>query len=145
HAPQAVTGRTIDVRDYGADPADNMSDDRPAIQAAMDEANVGDEVFLPDGVYNLLSGPDGSTNLMLKSGVNLRGESREATVLQTSLDQVTGSAVLKVSAQHSILVSNMTITSSWSGSYTTDHQSNNPSAGGPDSMIHIANYGEAPS
>lgn len=145
HAPHAVTGRTIDVRDYGADPADNTSDDRPAIQAAMDEANVGDEVFLPDGVYNLLSGPDLSTNLMLKSGVNLRGESREGTVLKTSLNQVTGSAVLKASAQHSILVSNMTITSVWSGSYTTDHQSNNPSAGGPDSMIHIANYGEAPS
>ncbi|WP_228469142.1 alpha/beta hydrolase fold domain-containing protein [Paenibacillus sp. JNUCC31] len=145
HSPHAVTGRTIDVRDYGINLADNTNDDRPAIQAAIDDANVGDEVFLPDGVYNLLSGPDATTNLMLKSGVNLRGDSREGTVLKTSLDQVTGSTVLKASAQHSILVSNMTLTSSWSGSYTTDHKSNNPSAGGPDSLIHIANYGEAPS
>ncbi|WP_260870964.1 alpha/beta hydrolase fold domain-containing protein [Paenibacillus xylanexedens] len=145
HSPHAVTGRTIDVRDYGANPTDNTSDDRPAIQAAINGASEGDEVFLPDGVYNLLSGPDEITNLMLKSGVNLRGESSEGTVLKTSLDQVKGSAVLKASAQHNILVSNMTVTSSWSGSYTTDHKSNNPTAGGPDSMIHIANYGEAPS
>lgn len=145
HFPNAVTGRTIDVRNYGADPADNASDDQPAIQAAIHDANVGDEVFLPDGVYNLLSGPDNATNLTLKSGVNLRGESTAGTVLKTSLDQMTGSTVLKASAQHSILVSNLTITSSWSGNYTTDHKSNNPSAGGPDTMIHIANYGERPS
>ncbi|MFS0870830.1 alpha/beta hydrolase fold domain-containing protein [Paenibacillus xylanilyticus] len=145
HSPNVVTGRTIDVRDYGADPADNASDDRPAIQAAIDDANVGDEVFLPDGVYNLLSGPDAMTNLMLKTGVNLRGQSSQGTVLKTSLDQVTGSTVLKASAENNILVTNLTVTSSWSGSYTTDHKSNNPSAGGPDSMIHIANHGETPS
>ena len=60
--------------DYGADPADNASDDRPAIQRAIDEAVPGDEVFFPNGVYNLNSTPDGLTNLILKSEVNLRGK-----------------------------------------------------------------------
>ena len=45
HQAFVATGRTLNVVDYGADPADNASDDRPAIQRAIDEAVPGDEVF----------------------------------------------------------------------------------------------------
>ncbi|WP_251038362.1 discoidin domain-containing protein [Paenibacillus albidus] len=145
HTPHSVTGRTIDVRDYGANPADNGVDDRPAIQAAIDAAAAGDEVFLPSGVYHLLTAPDGTTNLSLKSGVNLRGESEKGTLLITSLNLVTHSAAIKASSQHDIVLSNMTLSSTWSGRYSTDHQNNNMEAGGPDTMIRIANYGDNPS
>lgn len=72
HTPHQVTGATLNVLDFGADPADNAQDDRIAIQNAIDAATAGDEVFIPNGVYNLVTSPDGFINLKLKSGVNLR-------------------------------------------------------------------------
>lgn len=145
HTPNPVTGRTLNVLDFGADPADNGQDDRPAIQAAIDAAVAGDEVFIPDGVYNLLTSPDGLANLFLKSGVNIRGESEEDTVLRTSLDMMKNSTLFKSAKQHNLQISGMTLTSAWNKEYTTDHKNNNPAAGGPDSLIMISNYGEDPS
>ncbi len=145
HIPNPVTGRTLNVLDFGADPADNGQDDRPAIQAAIDAAAAGDEVYIPDGVYNLLTSPDGLANLFLKSGVNIRGESEGGTVLRTSLDMVKNSALFKSAKQHNLQISGMTLTSTWNKEYTIDHKVNNPQAGGPDSLIMISNYGEDPS
>ncbi|MGQ7890060.1 S-layer homology domain-containing protein [Paenibacillus sp. WC2504] len=145
HSPHQVTGVTRNVLDYGADPGDNAQDDRIAIQNAIDAATAGDEVFIPNGVYNLMTSPDGFINLKLKSGVNLRGESEAQTILKSSIDDVKNSSVLKSSSQHDILVSNLTVTSTWNRAFSLDHVINNPAAGGPDSMIAIANYGEDPS
>lgn len=145
HTPNPVTGRTLNVLDFGADPADNGQDDRPAIQAAIDAAAAGDEVYIPDGVYNLLTSPDGLANLFLKSGVNIRGESEVGTILRTSLDMVKNSTLFKSAKQHNLQISGMTLTSAWNKEYTTDHKTNNPTAGGPDSLIMISNYGEDPS
>lgn len=145
HTPNPVTGATLNVLDFGANPADNAQDDRAAIQNAIDAAAAGDEVFIPNGVYNLMSSPDGFINLKLKSGVNLRGESEAGTILKSSIDDVKNSSVLKASSQHDILVSNLTVSSTWNRTFLLDHTINNPAAGGPDSMIAIANYGENPS
>ncbi|MZQ84654.1 DNRLRE domain-containing protein [Paenibacillus sp. 5J-6] len=145
HTPNQVTGATRNVLDYGANPADNAQDDRIAIQNAIDAAAAGDEVFIPNGVYNLITSPDGFINLKLKSGVNLRGESESQTILKSSIDDVKNSSVLKSSSQHDILVSNLTVTSTWDRTFSLDHVMNNPAAGGPDSMIAVANYGEIPS
>ncbi len=145
HIPNPVTGRTLNVLNFGADPADNGHDDRPAIQAAIDAAAAGDEVYIPDGVYNLLTSPDGLANLFLKSGVNIRGESEVGTILRTSLDMVKNSTLFKSAKQHNLQISSMTLTSAWNKEYTTDHKANNPTAGGPDSLIMISNYGEDPS
>ncbi|MDD9266367.1 cadherin-like beta sandwich domain-containing protein [Paenibacillus sp. GCM10023248] len=145
HTPHPVTGATLNVLDYGANPADNGQDDRAAIQNAIDAAASGDEVYIPNGVYNLMSSPDGFINLKLKSGVNLRGESEAGTILKSSIDDVKNSSVLKSSNQHDLLVSNLTVTSTWNRTFSLDHVTNNPAAGGPDSMIAIANYGENPS
>ncbi|MDQ0896596.1 cadherin-like beta sandwich domain-containing protein [Paenibacillus sp. V4I7] len=145
HTPNAVTGNTINVVDYGADPADNEQDDRIAIQNAINAAAFGDEVFLPNGVYNLKTSPDGFINIKLKSGVNVRGESQTGTLLKSSIDDVKNSSVLKSSNQHDIVVSNLTVTSTWNRTFSLEHATNNPEAGGPDSMIAIANYGENPS
>ena len=57
-------------------------DDRPAIQAAIDAAQPGDEVFLPNGVYDLRSATDSQGAILLRSFINLRGESREGVILR---------------------------------------------------------------
>ncbi|MDQ0896690.1 S-layer homology domain-containing protein [Paenibacillus sp. V4I7] len=145
HMPHVTSGRVINVLDYGADPADNAADDRSAIQAAINAAVEGGEVYLPNGTYNLNTAPDGTTNLLLKTGVNLRGESESGAVLKTALNKVKNSTVLKAANQHELVISNLTLTSTWAGAYTTDHTVNNPANGGPDSMIAISNYGEYPS
>ncbi|WNR43646.1 cadherin-like beta sandwich domain-containing protein [Paenibacillus roseipurpureus] len=145
HTPNPVTGATIDVTSYGVDLADNANDDRVAIQNAINAASPGDEVYLPNGMYNLITSPDGFVNLKLKSGVNLRGESEAGTILKSSIDDIKNSSVVKASSQHDIVVSNLTITSTWNRSFSLEHATNNPAAGGPDSSIAIANYGELPS
>lgn len=145
HSSPTTTGRILNVLDYNADLADNDTDDGIAIQAAINSAEPGDEVYLPSGVYNLNSTLDTLVNLKLKSGVNLRGEDQSTTILKTSLNKVKNSALMKVSGQHDLSITNLTLTSTWNGVYTTDHKVNNPDAGGPDSMITIANFGEVPS
>lgn len=145
HTPNPVTGATIDVTSYGVDLADNANDDRVAIQNAINAASPGDEVYLPNGVYNLITSPDGFVNLKLKSGVNLRGESEASTILKSSIDDIKNSSVVKSSSQHDIKVSNLTITSTWNRNFSLEHATNNPDAGGPDSSIAVANYGEIPS
>lgn len=145
HTPNPVTGSIINVTSYGVDLADNSNDDRVGIQNAINAASPGDEVYLPNGVYNLITTPDGFVNLKLKSGVNLRGESEVGTILKSSIDDIKNSSVVKSSSQHDIVVSNLTITSTWNRSFSLEHATNNPDAGGPDSSIAIANYGDTPS
>ena len=76
----APTGAAIDVRDYGATPNDDSNNDTIAIQAAINAASAGSEVYVPAGRYTLRTG-----GIALKSGVSLRGESRGATVFVTNM------------------------------------------------------------
>lgn len=136
-APHRATGKTLNVLDFGADPKDSAADDAPAIQKAIDVAASGDEVYLPDGVYNLNSGAavDRYANLILKDGVNLRGQSEAGVLLLSSFNAEDGkkgtTKVLKIQAAHDILVSHLTVTSTFAGKYSTDTGNNNPEAGGP--------------
>jgi hypothetical protein len=73
---------------YSANPADDLQDDRPALEQALRAAAPGDEIFLPDGTYNLLSpwSTDSTTNLRLYSGVSIRGASESGVILKSTLD-----------------------------------------------------------
>ncbi|MCR2802686.1 CBM96 family carbohydrate-binding protein [Paenibacillus soyae] len=148
HTPNAVTGETLNVEAYGADPQDNGQDDLPAILAALEAAEAGDEVYLPNGTYNLNStlATDGTSHIALKSGVNLRGESRENVKLVSSLAAQQNGKVMNAFGKHDIRISDLTITFNFTGSYSTDHTINNPSAAGPDYGIYIADgIGRVPS
>ncbi len=105
-APEASTGRTINIQTYGAtsnDPADN---DATVINAIINAAQPGDTVYIPNGTYHIKS------TINLKTGVSLVGQSRDNTVLAVvSPGDAQGHAVVYAPPGVSNLtVSNFTIT-----------------------------------
>lgn len=128
HRPNPVTGKILNVVDFGADVKDNDHSDTAAIEAAINAASAGDEVYFPNGVYNLKGTSSGF--LLAKSGVNLRGQSEEGTVLMADIDDTLYTvSVIRILGQHDIKISHMTISSVFNGTYSTNHKENNPEAG----------------
>ncbi|MGP4053826.1 right-handed parallel beta-helix repeat-containing protein [Mycobacterium sp. 4D054] len=82
HADQP-SGKTLNVRDYGATSGKSSDNDAAAIQKAINAAQAGDVVYIPDGVYHVKS------IITLKSGVSLIGQSRDATVLASAFSTMT--------------------------------------------------------
>ncbi|WP_428910615.1 right-handed parallel beta-helix repeat-containing protein [Niallia sp. Krafla_26] len=145
--PGPVTGRSWDVTDFGADPDPDSHDDAPAIRKALDAAEPGDEVVMPAGTYDLRSidPADGSTNIVLRSGVDLRGEGQEKTVLLTSLDGEDNSRVIRGSGVYDVIVADFTISSRHEGPLGDDPD-NRKAGGGPMYGIYIgAKEGKASS
>ncbi|MFD2612427.1 NPCBM/NEW2 domain-containing protein [Paenibacillus gansuensis] len=71
----AAAPATLSVTDYGANGTDAI-DDKAAIQAAVDAASSGDTVLVPNGTYYLAGTVRG------KTGVTIRGESRDNTIIK---------------------------------------------------------------
>ncbi|MFC4411686.1 nitrous oxide reductase family maturation protein NosD [Chungangia koreensis] len=145
--PGPATGKTLDVTDFGADPDPDSHDDAVAIRAALNAAEPGDEVLLPAGTYDLrTTDPDDeSANIVLHSGVDLRGEGQERTVLLTSLDREDNSRVIRGSGVHDIIVADFTITSRYDGPLGDDPDIGE-AGGGPMYGIYIgAHKGKASS
>ncbi|WHY87051.1 right-handed parallel beta-helix repeat-containing protein [Neobacillus novalis] len=136
--PGQATGRTLDVTDFGADPNPDSHDDAPAIRKALDAAKPGDVVLLPAGTYDLRSTDpaDKSANIVLRSGVHLRGEGQERTVLLTSLDGEDDSRVIRGSGVHDVIVGDFTITSRHEGPLGDDSNDGN-AGGGPMYGIYL--------
>ncbi|RLL41787.1 hypothetical protein D8M04_17115 [Oceanobacillus piezotolerans] len=145
--PSPATGRTLDVTHFGADPDPDSQDDAAAIRAALDAAEPGDEVLLPAGTYDLRSTDpdDESANIVLHSGVDLRGEGQESTVLLTSLDGEDDSRVIRGSGIHDVIIADFTITSRYKGPLGDDPDDGDAS-GGPMYGIYLgAHDGQASS
>jgi len=123
-----VTGKTIRI-----DPP--ATDARPVIQQAIDQASFGDEIYLSNGIYSIKShntnytGPSsnylpGQTvkernfdegAIMLRSGINIRGESEQGVILQ--LDPGAGAegvlcALGKYWSVTNVHISNLTLSTS---------------------------------
>ncbi|MDW0116151.1 right-handed parallel beta-helix repeat-containing protein [Sporosarcina thermotolerans] len=145
--PDPTTGKTLDVTDFGADPDPDSQDDAAAIRAALDAAELGDEVFLPAGTYDLHSTDpnDKSANIVLRSGVDLRGEGQERTVLLTSLDGEDDSRVIRGSGIQDVIIADFTITSRHEGPLGDDPKDGD-AGGGPMYGIYLgAHKGQASS
>ncbi|RHW35892.1 hypothetical protein D1B33_12405 [Lysinibacillus yapensis] len=146
-APGPAKGRTLDVTEFGANPEPDSNDDAAAIRAALDAAEPGDEVLLPAGTYDLRSTDpaDESANIVLKSGVDLRGEGQENTVLLTSFDGEDDSRVIRGSGINDVIVADFTITSRYEGPLGDDPDDGDAS-GGPMYGIYLgAHKGQASS
>jgi large repetitive protein len=134
--PHVVTGKTLDVTKFGADPANSATDDRPAIEAALDAAKAGDEIYFPNGTYNLMTASSKNQNahILLRGGVNIRGESTTGVVLISNFDTGVGSrlyTVIRGEDVSDVLVSNLSITSMWNRTFPTNPRIQNPERGGP--------------
>jgi Right handed beta helix region/Pectate lyase superfamily protein len=136
--PAPATGRTLDVRDFGADPAPDGDDDAPAIRSALAAAVDGDEVYLPPGTYELRSADpsDGSANLVLRSGVNVRGAGRQRTVLSTSFDGEEDSRAIRGAGVHDVIIADLSVTSAHTGPLGEDPDDDG-GGGGPMYGIHL--------
>ncbi|WP_418275378.1 right-handed parallel beta-helix repeat-containing protein [Isoptericola jiangsuensis] len=144
--PDAVTGRTIDVRDHGADPAAGTGDDAAAIRAAVAAAEPGDEVYLPKGTYDLLTTEpsDPTTNVALRSGVDLRGAGSRTQLVSALTPDTQSGKVLRGYGIQDVQITDLTVTSTFDGPLPTDHQ-DDTAAGGPAYGIVVANLGSRPS
>lgn len=77
-------GRRINVKLFGAKENDAAFDNTMAFQNAIASAEFGDEIFVPKGKYYFKTAVVTSpyyAHLQLKSGVNLRGEGKELSIL----------------------------------------------------------------
>jgi hypothetical protein len=133
--PHQTTGKRISL---SAD-NDNRTDERPVIQNAIDTAQPGDEVYLKNGTYNLNTGSTIGKeliNLLLRSDVNLIGESLDGVILKTSFNR-NESSVIRVLGVNNLTIENLTISSTWTGIFPDDPNTPNPNAGGPSFGIRM--------
>ncbi|MET3211207.1 UNVERIFIED_CONTAM: parallel beta-helix repeat protein [Paenibacillus sp. PvR008] len=146
HMSNSKTGSTLNlVTQYGANTADSAADDAAKIRAAIAAAKAGDEIYLPNGTYNLNSPDpnDTSTHFQLKSGVNIRGESQLGVVLKSNFDNTDKTSspitsyVMRGKGVNNVYLKNFSITSIWNKTYSSDSTTSNPDAGGPNHGIQI--------
>jgi hypothetical protein len=123
-----LKGSTIDVRDFGA-VADDMSfDNTPAFQAAIESAEVGDTVFVPQGEWYFSSGAfNGKSykaHIYMKSGINLKGEGEDLTKIVSLYDERTNArektTVILCMTMSDITISDLTVTSNTDESMMPD-------------------------
>ena len=144
-------GDTINVLNYGVDPLDNDFDDRPGIQAAVNAASTGDLIWFPDGVYNMRSAHTSSTtsHIVLENGLHLHGESMAGAVIKSdfplALNQSETTRTVKIMGVFAATVKNLTFTSSFAGTYSTDPNVNNPDRSAPGVHLYIDDSGSTPS
>src|SRR5690625_1258134 len=142
HEHNPVSGETIDVTAFGAKPNDENYDNTPAIIAAIEAAQAGDEVYFPNGEYHLKTAMpnDATSHFYLKSKVNLRGESEEGVQLISYFDmnETSNSKIMTGYGIHNVAISNLTLTSTFNGAYSENPSQNNPDRGGPTYGVFIA-------
>ena len=133
HIPNEVTGQTFDVSKYGILGNEEQGDVTSEVQKIINSAKFGDEVYFPNGTYVFKSA------LLLKNGVNLRGESRQNTTFLAERNDSGKyiSSIINIFSSNNIVVSDLTVTSTFSGNYSINHKVNNPEADGPKYMIDI--------
>lgn len=136
--PELATGRSLDVTDFGADPSPGSGDDAAAIRGALAAAKKGDEIVLPAGTYDLRSvdPEDRSANIVLRSGVDLRGAGAGQTILVTSFDGEDDSRVIRGAGVEDVIVADLTITSRYDGPLGDDPKDSD-AGGGPMYGIHL--------
>lgn len=103
--PDASTGRTLNVKTYGATSNNSADNDALVINAVINAAQPGDVVYIPNGTYHIKS------TINLKTGVSLVGQSRDYTVLAgASGDTPLSAMIFAAPGVNNLTVSNLKIT-----------------------------------
>lgn len=117
--PTPASGRRLSVLAFGAR-GDGRSDDRAAIQAAIDAVagSGGGTVLLPAGTYRVTRAGRSAVAISLRSGVFLEGEGRGTVV---RLATGSGGHVVNVQRERDCGIRNLTIDGNRSGQSSTGH------------------------
>ncbi|NVN53743.1 right-handed parallel beta-helix repeat-containing protein [Mycobacterium sp. DL] len=102
--PSASAGKTLNVRDYGATSNRSSDNDATAIQKAINAAQAGDTVYIPNGTYHIKS------TIGLKAGVSLIGQSRDGAVLASAFWSSPHAMIYAAPNVSNLTVSSFTIT-----------------------------------
>ncbi len=138
--PQKVSGLTSDVTLFGAKANDPSFDNYQAFKQAIEGAVEGDEIFVPNGIY-YFSGAENRdgyyTHIHLKSGIVLRGESKEDTILVSLHTEYSNqnreTTILSALNSKNIVIKDLTLTSD-----TSDDALPDPNNSGLQSNIFSA-------
>ncbi|MCM1130868.1 MAG: right-handed parallel beta-helix repeat-containing protein [Roseburia sp.] len=131
--PQTIleTGMEINVLDYNAKPNDPTYDNFAAFKKALENASEGDTIYIPNGKYYFTGYQKASseydTHISLKSGVTLRGESKEGVVLvsnfNASKNENDSTTVIAAVNVKNVAIKNLTVTSNTEDSKLPDPDS----------------------
>lgn len=116
---QARSTKEINVMDFGVKANDSTFDNTPMIQAAIDSAQPGETVYIPEGVYYLKSASLFSSSyvshLVMKSEVNIKGAGQDKTILISAYDDDTNekhkTAVILARTVSNLNISELTVSS----------------------------------
>lgn len=130
---QKETGMEINVEDYGAKKDDPDFDNYSAFRSAIQNAVEGDTIYVPNGTYYFRNYGRASTeyfaHVVLTSGITLRGESKEATILVSNftenMNRDESTTVVAAVNVKSVVISNLTITSNTSDEVLPDPNNSN--------------------
>lgn len=110
-------GKSINITHYGAVANDKKVDNTAAVKAAIASAKEGDEIYIPAGTYYFktqsLANPVYS-HINLKSGVNLRGDGDDKTILVSAFPSYNNlnneTATISIINSSNITISDLKIT-----------------------------------
>lgn len=103
----APTSVWANVRDYGAT-GDGVTDDRAAIQAALDDA-AGRVVYFPIGTYRAAQNGTHYWCLIVRPGTTLLGESRTGSIVQQAPGAGPSVQLFQVEAAPDVTFRNLTL------------------------------------
>ncbi len=117
-APVEETGKVISVATYGAIANDATADNYEAFKKAIDAAEAGDVVYIPNGTYYFTTSLKVNgyyAHIHLKPGITLKGESKEGVVLVSCFtpteNEEKSTTVIAVTNASNVAIKNLTVTS----------------------------------